>query len=214
MAVLAVEGRAALGVMSGQRREPALDRRDRVRLAISRSRAAGAGGDVEPDCQRGGRERLGTLTTAPARKQLLVRGVGPPRVSSAGHQPQPRRWRRRRCRARLSAGRAGAPRDPDYGTSPQTASSQRRRPAACWPRSRPQNSRGPARRGVRDARAEEVRSSSLAPKFAAANFFRFPKCRRTGLLRYNSATTRVGFFAVSRSERSRLPFVMSPPPTD
>jgi hypothetical protein len=69
--------------MSGQHREPALDRRDRVRLAISRSRAAGAGGDVEPDCQRGGRERLGTLTTGPARKLLPVGGVGPLRVGRA-----------------------------------------------------------------------------------------------------------------------------------
>ena len=49
MAVLAVERLAALGIVPGQRREPALDRRHRVRLAVAGRRAGGAGGDVEAD---------------------------------------------------------------------------------------------------------------------------------------------------------------------
>ncbi len=49
MPVLAVERLTALGIVPGERGQPALDRRHRVRPLIAGRRARGAGRDVKPD---------------------------------------------------------------------------------------------------------------------------------------------------------------------
>ncbi len=56
MAVLPVERLAALGIIPGQRRKPALDRRHGVWLLVAGRLAGGAGGDVEADDLRIGRQ--------------------------------------------------------------------------------------------------------------------------------------------------------------
>ena len=83
MPVLAVERLAALGIIPGQRREPALDRRHRVRLLVGRRRAGGAGGDVEADDLRIRGQEREVLAPAQARKMPPVGGVGAPGVGRA-----------------------------------------------------------------------------------------------------------------------------------
>src|SRR5690606_3916660 len=63
--------------------EPAFDGGDGVRLLVPGDGAGGAGGDVEPDGLRIGREQRQALAPAPAREVLPVRAVGAAGVGRA-----------------------------------------------------------------------------------------------------------------------------------
>ncbi len=87
MAILAVEREPALGIVPGDRGQPSLDRRHRIRLAAGDRRtrggvtATGTGGDVEADGVWVGRQDLQPLAAAPSGKMLPVGGIGFARVA-------------------------------------------------------------------------------------------------------------------------------------
>lgn len=88
MAVLAVEGQAALGIVPGDRRQSTLDRRDRTLLAAADRRAGrgatGTGGDVEAYGLRVRRQGLQPLPAAPSGKMLPIGGIGFAGVGGTG----------------------------------------------------------------------------------------------------------------------------------
>src|SRR5690606_18599314 len=83
VAILAIERQAALRIVPTERSKPALDCRNRMRLAITARCSRRASGDIQSDNLGVGWKWLKTLAPTPAGEMRPVGRVGAPRIRRA-----------------------------------------------------------------------------------------------------------------------------------